>query len=139
MHRDLFELPAGATVTAVSFDPDDPYGRVTVPDFGLYLDDRWAPPWLHEHVPWPDFAVPADPAALLTALQDLMRRARLGQVVEVGCFGGHGRTGTALACLARLTGQSPRAAVAWIRSTYCDQAVETHEQVDFVACFPGAG
>jgi hypothetical protein len=36
------------------------------------------------------------------ALELLLDRARAGQRVEIGCYGGHGRTGTALACLAIL-------------------------------------
>jgi protein-tyrosine phosphatase len=34
----------------------------------------------------------------------VLERARAGERVDVGCFEGHGRTGTALACLAILTG-----------------------------------
>ena len=58
---------------------------------------------------------------------------RSGQDVEVGCLGGHGRTGTALACLAVLTGHPSRDAVAWVRSSYCAKAVETQGQEAFVA------
>jgi hypothetical protein len=58
----------------------------------------------------------------------LLERARLGERVEVGCLGGHGRTGTALACLAILTGHPPGEAVAWVRANYCADAVETAEQ-----------
>ena len=64
---------------------------------------------------------------------DHWARARQGEVVELGCLGGHGRTGTALACLAVLAGTSPPAAVAWVRSAYCSQAVETPDQEAFVA------
>jgi len=51
---------------------------------------------------------------------------------EIGCLGGHGRTGTALACLAVLAGHSPADAVAWVRTHYCDHAVETDDQAAFV-------
>jgi hypothetical protein len=138
LHRDLVELPDGTSITAVSFDADDPYGRASAPDFGLYLDGRWTPPWAHGHVPWPDFGVPADRSALEIALQDLLTRARAGQVVELGCLGGHGRTGTALACLAVLAGESPQSAVSWVRASYCAAAVETREQEGFVSLFKGA-
>jgi hypothetical protein len=137
VHRDLVELPNGISVTAVSFDADDPYGRAAVPDFGLYLDALWMPPWPHEHVSWSDFGVPTDSRALVGALHELLRRARGGQVVELGCLGGHGRTGTALACLAALTGQSSRDAVSWVRANYCVKAVENREQEEFVHSFPG--
>jgi hypothetical protein len=139
VHRDVVALPEGTSITAVSFDADDPYARASAVDFGLYLDTQWLPPWPHGHLAWPDFGVPADPAALVNALDDLLTRARAGQVVELGCLGGHGRTGTALACLASLTGQPPRDAVSWVRANYCAMAVETREQEEFVSSFQSAG
>lgn len=137
VHRHLseVELPDGTKVTAVSFDETAPYKRESVPDFGLYLDHRWNPPWAHLHVAWPDYGVPADESALRTALEDLLNRARTGQQVELGCLGAHGRTGTALACAAVLAGIAPDEAVGWVRSTYCEKAVETSEQAEFVSTF----
>ena len=128
-------LPDGTKVTAVSFDATDPYSRVHQPDYGLYLDRSWQPPWTCDHLDWPDFGVPDHPARALAALGFLLDRARNGQLVEVGCLGGHGRTGTALACLAVLTGQERAAAVAWVRANYCPHAVETAAQEAFVASF----
>lgn len=90
----------------------------------------WRPPWPHAHVDWPDFGLPDDPDDLREALVDLLDRARRGQTVEVGCLGGHGRTGTALACLAVLTGLTEDP-VAWVRSRYCHLAIESDGQVDF--------
>jgi hypothetical protein len=137
VHRHLsdVELPDGARVTAVSFHEPAPYERGAAPDFGLYLDHRWDPPWAHQHVDWPDFGVPTDEEALRTALEDLLGRARAGQQVEVGCLGAHGRTGTALACAAVLAGIAPDEAVGWVRSAYCERAVETSEQAEFVSTF----
>jgi len=134
-HREVVVLPDGTPVAAASFDPADPYTRDRTPDFGLYLDGRWAPPWLHREIDWPDFGVPTDPSVFAAALQSVLERARRGERVEIGCLGGHGRTGTALACLAVLAGAAPDDAVAWVRSAYCADAVETDEQQDFVASF----
>ena len=128
VHHDAVALPDGSTVVAVSFDPA--YERETPPDFGLYLDARWDPPWPHAHVDWPDFGLPADPAAFVASLEDVLARARRGEVVELGCLGGHGRTGTALACLATLAGVE-NDPVDWVRSTYCERAVETDDQAVF--------
>jgi hypothetical protein len=125
------ELPDGTLVTAVSFLGGDPCHREVVPAFGLYLDERWDPPWEHEHLVWPDVGVP-DPAELRTSLERLLSRARAGDVVEIGCLGGHGRTGTALACLAVLTGEPRDTAVDWVRTHHCPKAVETPEQRAFV-------
>ena len=137
-HRARVVLPSGAGIFAVSFDPLDPYGREVQPDFGLYLDPRWSPPWDHEHVDWPDFGLPASPPALRTSLTQLLDRARRGETVELGCLGAHGRTGTALACLAVLDGVPGTEAVAWVREAHCERAVETPDQRAFVADFGGA-
>ncbi len=45
---------------------------------------------------------------------------------------GHGRTGTALACLAVLDGVAPGEAVAYVREGYHRQAVETPWQYRYV-------
>ncbi len=133
-HRSLIALPDGTRVTAVSFDAADPYTRDNKPDYGLYLDHRWQPPWLHDHLDWPDFGIPAE-QPLATALQSVLDKARAGKSTEIGCLGGHGRTGTAIACLAVMTGQRADTAVDWVRATYCAKAVETAEQEAFVGRF----
>lgn len=132
-HRSPVVLPDGTEVIAVSFDAPDPYEREEPPAYGLYLDHRWEPPWPHDHVEWPDFGVPDDAATVLNALNGLLDRARSGERVEIGCLGGHGRTGTALACLAILSGHPRNDAVAWVRANYCSNAVETPDQEAFVA------
>lgn len=136
-HRSIVVLPDGTEVTAVSFDATDPYAREQLPDFGLYLDPRWDPPWIHDHIDWPDFGVPSDTVSLVAALRSLLERARRPDRVEVGCLGGHGRTGTALACLAIMTGVLPGDAVAWVRENYCTEAVESGQQETFVAGLVG--
>ena len=135
VHRTVVRFADGTTVMGVRFLGDDPYVREDTPDFGLYLDQRWAPPWPHEHLDWPDFGVPEDLDALRRALTDLLDRARKGERVEVGCLGGHGRTGTALACLAVLTGTPANAAAAWVRTNYCYKAIETDAQEQLAATF----
>ena len=135
LHRTPVTFRDGTTVIAVSYGSADPYAREIVPTYGCYLDERWEPPWAHRHLEWPDFGVPDDHGAVREALVDLRRRARAGERVEIGCYGAHGRTGTALACLAILCGEAPDAAVAWIRTEYCDRAVETDAQVAFVQTF----
>jgi protein-tyrosine phosphatase len=125
----------GTAVTAVTFSADDPYSRDVVPSFGLYLDERWNPPWPHSHIAWPDLGLPAHVDALRHALLELIVHAKEGGSVEIGCLGGHGRTGTALACLAVLTGTSPVEATEWVRANYCREAVETDEQEELVRSF----
>ncbi len=132
LHLSPVVLPGGTQLTAASFDPADPYSRVREPDYGLYLDRRWKPPWDHGYVDWPDFGVPADSQAVTRALKALLERARSGRHTEIGCLGGHGRTGTALACLAVLAGHPATDAVAWVRSSYCPAAIETAGQEAFI-------
>lgn len=133
IHRSAVCLPDGTEIIAVSYDENDPYRRDRSPDFGLYLDRRWVPPWSHAHLEWPDLGLPVEPETIVPGLHDLLHRARRGQCVEIGCLGAHGRTGTALAWLAILTGEPSESAVSWVRANYCPLAVETQEQEVFVA------
>ena len=70
-------------------------------------------------------------------LTDAWQRAGTERV-EVACAGGHGRTGTALACLAILDGVPSSEAVAFVRQGYDPHAVETFRQRRYVARFPGS-
>ena len=126
-------FPDGSRVRAVSLADrreDDPERA-----FGLYLDEHWAPTWPADLVAWPDFGVPEDPEAAAGQIAGAFARARRGEVVEVGCLGGSGRTGTVLACMAILAGVAPGQAVDWVRAAYRPQAVETPEQEAWVEWF----
>ena len=104
------------------------------PEFGLYLTgkpyeaDEWESRWVR----WPDFRLPCDAADALDAIREAHERAAT-QRVEIACDGGIGRTGTAIALLARLAGIPAAEAVAWARANYRDHAVETPWQRRFVA------
>lgn len=134
-HQDMVILPDGSPLTAASFAGVHPYRRDPMPDIGLYLDPRWDPPWPHSHLKWPDFGVPERAEDVARALLSVLEEARVGRRVEIGCLGGHGRTGTALACLAILSGLPSAEALDWVRTSYCAHAVETPEQAAFVAAF----
>jgi hypothetical protein len=103
------------------------------PDVGLWLDESWASHG--EIVDWPDGGVPRDPEAAARSITEAYEAARGGARVEVGCIAGHGRTGTALACMAILAGVPAEEAVAWIREHYCEKAVEPPYQEPWVAWF----
>ena len=98
------------------------------PDFGLYLDPQWAPTWPAVLLDWPDFGVPADRSTADREIKAALERARAGERVEVACIGGHGRTGTVLACMAMLSGVPADEAVSWVRATYCPRAVQEPSQ-----------
>jgi protein-tyrosine phosphatase len=103
--------------------------------FGLYLDMRWRPRWPAEVIDWQDYGLPTDGDLAADQITAAFARARRGDVVEIGCVGGLGRTGTVLACMAVLAGVPPESAVGWIRSAYNPAAVETHAQEEWVRWF----
>jgi protein-tyrosine phosphatase len=113
--------------------------RVDDPErgFGLYLDKQWNPTWEACVIDWPDFGLPEDPEAAADDIAAAFDRARRGELVEVGCLGGRGRTGTVLACMAVLAGVPGDEAVPWIRQAYRPEAVETPEQEEWVEWFAG--
>jgi protein-tyrosine phosphatase len=80
--------------------------------------------------------LPAVETEVLPTLTEAWRRAA-AERVEIACAGGHGRTGTALACLAILDGVPSAEAVAFVREHYDPHAVETSGQRRYVARWPG--
>ena len=105
---DALQLPDGSWIRGRGLRRPPPGGPI--PDFGLYLDDRWADadvPWNHTILDWPDFGVPLGAESTRRAheaIRDAYARAARGERVEVACIGGIGRTGTVLGCMAVLAG-----------------------------------
>jgi protein-tyrosine phosphatase len=132
-------LPDGTVILGQGRLDIVPSQRPKPPDFALYLDKRWyndpEVTWPFRAIDWEDFGLPVDDEEVFTATVDVYRRARDGELVEVACYGGVGRTGTVLACLAILAGVSPSGAVAWVREHYHPSAVETVEQEQLIARF----
>jgi hypothetical protein len=128
-------LPSGRLVRGRSLRR--PVQAGPSPTFGLYLLAKPPPavPWAASWVRWPDFRLPADPAAAAAALREAWQHTETGRV-EVACAGGRGRTGTALACLAVIDGLPSDQAVAYVRAHYAASAVETPRQRRFVTRFP---
>jgi protein-tyrosine phosphatase len=86
-------------------------------------------------IDWEDFALPENPELAAQQIAEAFGRARRGELVEVGCLGGSGRTGTVLACMAVLAGVPPVEAGAWVRASYRPEAVETAGQKAWVLWF----
>ena len=129
----IVTFPDGSRVRAVGLAErreDDPERA-----FGLYLDEHWAPTWPADLVAWPDFGLPEEPEVAARQIVDAFGRAQRGELVEVGCLGGSGRTGTVLACMAILAAIAPGEAVEWVREAYRPEAVETAEQEAWVEWF----
>ena len=127
-------LPSGRLVRGRGLRVDNPYEPD--PEFAVYLvgSDLYGVTWEYRWVDWPDFGLPANPAALRENLVEALARSSIERV-EVGCMGGRGRTGTALACLAVLDGAPATDAVAYVRQHYSLDAVETPGQASFVLDF----
>jgi len=68
--------------------------------------------------------------SLVNAIKGLSEEGDIG----IYCYGGHGRTGTALSILASLSGNVPEKedAVDWVRRNYCPEAVESWVQIDYI-------
>ena len=123
-------FPDGTRVRASALSDRDEHQRGR--DFGLYLDPRWDPTWPAELIDWPDFGLPPDGARAAAQIRAAFSRAKSGEIVEIGCLGGLGRTGTVLACMAVLGGVEPLDAVTWVRENYRAGAIETAEQERWV-------
>jgi hypothetical protein len=126
-------LPDGTRVyaSASAFHWIDPSG--TTADVGLWLDESW-----QEHgevIDWPDGGIPRDQEGAAAKMREAFDAARAGKRVEVGCIAAHGRTGTALACMAILAGVPSDDAVEWVRANYCAKAIEPPYQEPWVEWF----
>ena len=151
--RDPVPLKSGLTVYASAwFDrhyiQEDNQNPV---DMGFYLDKGWmdvgilSTPGLEVPFarrggflgrilyPWDDMSVPQNVERLTEALIWLYGQvSKGGRKIDIGCVGGHGRTGTLLSLLQMYEGTDAWDAIHYVRANYCRQAVETMEQVMLV-------
>jgi len=123
----VVELPNGTRVRGRGLHRPIPPGPD--PTFGVYLLAEPPPltTWPATWIKWPDFRLPADKVKAIEILPDVLALAETERV-EVACKGGRGRTGTALAVLAAMSGVDRADAVDWVRSHYDPTAVETRWQ-----------
>lgn len=108
--------------------------EVVEPDFAVYLLGREPriTEWPYRWVRWPDFRFPRSTEDAVDALREAHERAG-SERVEIACGGGVGRTGTALAVLAVMSGVPADQAVSWVRTNHHPRAVETRRQRAWVA------
>jgi len=91
-------------------------------------------------ISWPDYDVPELDQQFwldLIGVINFKWSAREITGVTACCVGGHGRTGTALAVLAGLTGACQSDPVAFIRKHYCKRVVESDSQVKYIEDMTG--
>lgn len=147
-HYDIsMEIAKGVFVYPSSMNNDSPEKRkadkdpnVIIPDFGLYADKGWSPAWRNEFVTFPDYQIPTYDIAV-TQITEAAERAASGEKVELGCIGGHGRTGTMLACMLLwgaerdgkpITGEEACELVWYF---YCEEAIESKSQEWWVSYY----
>jgi len=130
----VLRLPSGRLVRGRALSRPLPSGLV--PTFAVYLLAKSPPstPWESRWLRWADFWLPSDRSQARAVLAEVWDRA-LNARVEIACGGGHGRTGTALACLAVLDGVPAAQAVAFVRRHYDAHAVETPWQRRYAESF----
>lgn len=114
----------------------------SVPDADVYIGfDKHS--MLHTKRAWPwkkgteflfpitDMAAPADAHDFRKLVEWTAGRLQKGEKVHCGCIGGHGRTGTFLAALVKHMG-AEEDAIGYVRKHYCEKAVESKAQIDFL-------
>jgi len=119
------------------------------PDYGVYLSiygwqsNVMVTPGFPTTVPnnedypmlffeWDDGAAPRNPAteALVTWL---VAQIQAGKIIDIGCMGSHGRTGTLLALLIlEIEGGTAKEAIDKVRSRHCVECIETYRQECFI-------
>ena len=121
------------TVHASSYTGKWPH--LDPPQAALFLDQAWKgvafPVSMRkdllcvEH--WEDRGVVPVPE-LVSLVDWVIDRLQEGLTVDIGCLGGHGRTGTVLAAmLANVEALTAAAAITAIRGRYCKEAVEADQ------------
>lgn len=130
-----------------------PEGDVDPPGAGVYLDEDWLSPhggmsvspgtqWKRIAKWYPAiYAIWRDGSTFPISNVELMiefvvEHLEAGRSVEIGCQGGHGRTGTFIACLiASVEGLGAYDSIEAVRERHCKDCVETNAQVDLVYNF----
>jgi hypothetical protein len=126
------------------------------PDYGCYMDNQWQPKnsiWLTPNAPidtdlfatceiqsvipsmyikWPDMGVIPIKDYSEVIVWCMTRVMEIDAKLEIGCYGGHGRTGTVLAGLLVYNGMDGHDAIKEVRTRYCDRAIESKSQEDLI-------
>lgn len=97
--------------------------------------NKWSKKTHHKYkeicLDWPDMGIVDLPKEFWLDLIKYFKKNN--SKVLMFCMGGHGRTGTAMATLMVLGLEySPEKAVTWIRENYCNKAIETWNQLNYV-------
>ena len=107
------------------------------PELAYRTQNRFAAPGNAIETPtmfldWPDMGV-LEIEDLKPVVSYLAAVIDIG--VEIGCMGGHGRTGTLMALIMVQLGCKAEEAIKTIRKDYCKRAIETQGQEDLIKAF----
>lgn len=117
-------------------------GHPAVDDADIYVGLDSSRRVTYEGQPWnahiveatfliPDMGVPSNVPQFKKMIEWLAVQIVSGKKVHIGCIGGHGRTGTVLAALVKeITGEKD--AITYVRKNYCEKAVESEDQINFL-------
>lgn len=142
-------IQVGKYTLTVSASTDTPKDKDTtaVPDFGVYmsqgwmngLSDIWAigvkidtPHYPALYTDWTDYG-DHDQHTYEKLVKVVVECLEMGLNTDIGCAGGHGRSGTLLAgVIAKVEGLSAMDAIEAARERHCKNAVETVSQHNMV-------
>lgn len=86
---------------------------------------------------WVDMGAPRSPI-VIKLVEWAVKKIKEGKKLDLGCFGGHGRTGTFLALLyITIEGLTATEAMKAVWARHCEQAIETYVQKKFIYEFNG--
>lgn len=112
-----------------------------VPDANIYIGFDGGMTFTGKQYPWTegheilfrvtDMSAPKDATQFKKLVDWTGEQLAGGMKIHCGCIGGHGRTGTFLAALVSAHGEKD--AIEYVRTHYCKKAVESTEQIKFLA------
>jgi hypothetical protein len=79
-----------------------------------------------------DMCAPKSPKDFKAMIKWMAEQLEAGKKIQVGCIGGHGRTGLVLAALVAYTKVAPKNAIQYVRKHHCKKAVESASQIKFL-------
>lgn len=102
---------------------------IPIPELAKWAD--YGHKFVEIQMDWADYGTINLPVQFWRDLVEHIKEKKLKLLIF--CQGGHGRTGTALACLFTVAlGYKPAEAIQWVRKNYCHEAIETKGQEAYV-------
>lgn len=139
----ILNIGGGKILGASCLNPED--------GFDIYIGLDFSMTFQHSTYPWgekdkpsvveflykiTDYTAPVDVVNFKCMIAWMAAELKKGKSIHVGCIGGHGRTGLVLAALVKFV-DGTKDAITWIRENYCDSAVESNEQINFLHKYYG--